>query len=99
ILDVDNAKVRGAQIARLKKVKAGRDNAKTQAALNAITEGARGNGNMLALAVEAARQRATLGEISDAMEKVFGRHKAEIKSVSGVYGSAYEGDPAFAKLR
>jgi methylmalonyl-CoA mutase len=99
ILDVDNAKVREAQIARINKVKASRDNAKTQAALNALTEGAKGNANLLALAIEAARQRATLGEISDAMEKVFGRHKAEIKSVSGVYGSAYEGDAAFAKLR
>ncbi len=98
-LDVDNAKVREAQIARLNKVKASRDNAKTKAALQALSEGAKGGGNLLALAIDAARARATLGEISNAMEQVFGRHKAEIKSVSGVYGSAYEGDAAFAKLR
>ncbi len=98
-LDVDNAKVREAQIARLQKVKTSRDNAKTRAALAALSEGAKGSGNLLALAIDAARARATLGEISSAMEQVFGRHKAEIKSVSGVYGSAYEGDAAFASLR
>ncbi|MBW7835084.1 MAG: methylmalonyl-CoA mutase [Sphingomonadales bacterium] len=98
-LDVDNAKVREAQITRLNCVKANRDNAKTQAALQALSEGAKGGGNLLALAIDAARARATLGEISNAMEQVFGRHKAEIKSVSGVYGSAYEGDAAFANLR
>ena len=63
------------------------------------TEGAKGNGNLLELAVEAARARATVGEISDAMEKVFGRHRAEIRSISGVYGGAYEGDNEFAAIR
>jgi len=97
-LEVDNTAVRKSQIARLEKVRATRDEAKCQAALDALTKGAEGQGNLLALAVDAARARATLGEISDAMEKIFGRHKAEIKSVSGVYGAAYEGDEGFAKL-
>ena len=92
ILEVDNAKVREAQIARLKQIRATRDEAKTQETLKALTEGARGNGNLLALAVDAARARATVGEISDAMEEVFGRHRAEVKTVSGVYSQAYEGD-------
>ena len=99
ILDVDNVKVREGQIARLKKMRETRDEARCQAALTAITEGARGNGNMLALAVEAARARASVGEISDAMEAVFGRHRAEVKTISGVYSSAYEGDEGFAKIR
>ncbi len=64
----------------------------------ALTEGARGNGNLLALAIDAARARATVGEISDAMEEVFGRHRAEIKSISGVYAQAYEGDEGFMKI-
>jgi methylmalonyl-CoA mutase len=79
-------------------MKAERDPAKTKAALDALTEGAKGNGNLLALAVEAARARASVGEISDAMEKVFGRHRAEIRSISGVYGGAYEGDNEFAAI-
>jgi methylmalonyl-CoA mutase len=99
VLDVDNVKVRNGQIARLKKTKASRDAAKAKAALDALTEGAKGNGNLLALAVDAARARATVGEISDAMEKVFGRHSAQIRSISGVYGSAYEGDNEFAAIR
>jgi methylmalonyl-CoA mutase len=98
-LDVDNVAVRDGQIARLKKTKASRDAAKAKAALDALTEGAKGNGNLLALAVDAARARATVGEISDAMEKVFGRHSAQIRSISGVYGSAYEGDNEFAAIR
>ncbi|RMF10313.1 MAG: methylmalonyl-CoA mutase [Alphaproteobacteria bacterium] len=98
ILEVDNTAVRKAQIARLEKVRAERDEAACQAALDALTKGAEGDANLLALAVDAARARATLGEISYAMEKVFGRHKAETKSVSGVYGSAYEGDEGFAHL-
>lgn len=98
ILDIDNAKVREAQVARLKKVRSTRDEAKCRAALAALTEGARGNGNLLALAVDAARARATVGEISDAMEEVFGRHRAEIKSISGVYAQAYEGDEGFMKI-
>ncbi|MDZ4368121.1 MAG: methylmalonyl-CoA mutase [Afipia sp.] len=98
ILDIDNAKVREAQVARLKRVRAERDEAKCGAALTALTEGARASGNLLALAVDAARARATVGEISDAMEEVFGRHRAEIKSISGVYAQAYEGDEGFMKI-
>ncbi len=98
VLDVDNLAVRDQQIARLKKIKAERDPARHKAALDALTEGAKGNGNLLALAVEAARARATVGEISDAMESVFGRHRAEIRSISGVYGGAYEGDNEFAAI-
>ncbi|MEX6723746.1 methylmalonyl-CoA mutase [Parapedomonas caeni] len=99
ILDVDNNAVREAQIARINAVKAGRDEARAQAALNALRDGARGQANLLALAVDCARARCTLGEISSAMEDVFGRHRAEIKSVSGVYGAAYEGDGAFQALQ
>ena len=97
-LEVDNTSVREQQIARLKQIRETRDNDKCQAALKAITEGAKGDANMLALAVEAARARATVGEISDAMEEVFGRHKAEVQSVSGVYGAAYEGDDLYAEV-
>jgi methylmalonyl-CoA mutase len=98
ILDIDNARVREAQVARLKKVRAERDEEKCRAALAALTEGARGNGNLLALAIDAARARATVGEISDSMEEVFGRHRAEIKSISGVYAQAYEGDEGFMQI-
>jgi methylmalonyl-CoA mutase len=83
----------------LKHIKATRDSAKVAATLEALTKGAAANGNLLELAVEAARARATVGEISDAMENVFGRHRAEIRSISGVYGSQYEGDNAFAAIR
>ena len=90
ILEVDNVKVREGQIARLAKVRAGRDAAKVQAALAAMTEAARSNsGNLLALAIDAIRLRATVGEVSDALEKVFGRHRADIQQVSGVYAAAY----------
>jgi len=99
VRDIDNAAVRAQQIARLKQVKSSRDPQKVAAALEAVTKGASGNGNLLELAVEAARARATVGEISDAMEKVFGRHRAEIRSISGVYGGAYEGDNAFQAIR
>jgi methylmalonyl-CoA mutase len=98
ILDIDNAKVLAAQVARLKQVRGSRDEAKCQAALTALTEGARGNGNLLALAIDAARARATVGEISSAMEEVFGRHRAEIKSISGVYAQAYDGDEGFMSI-
>jgi len=98
IREIDNESVRDAQIARLNKVKASRDDAKVKAALAALTEGARGQGNLLALAVEAARARATVGEISDAMEAVFGRHRAEVRSIAGVYGKAYEGDEGFKRI-
>ncbi len=99
VRDIDNAAVRDSQIVRLKHVRASRDEAKCQAMLTALTEGARGDGNLLALAVDAARARATVGEISDAMERVFGRHRAEIRAIQGVYGQAYEGDEAFAAIR
>jgi methylmalonyl-CoA mutase len=99
VLDIDNEKVRASQIARLETVRAERDQAACDAALKALEDGARGDGNLLALAVEAARARATVGEISDAMEKVFGRHRAEVKTLSGVYGAAYEGDEGFAKIQ
>jgi len=99
VLDIDNVAVRDSQIARLKAVKEKRDPKKVAAALEALTRGAEGSANLLELAVDAARARATVGEISDAMEKVFGRHRAEIRSISGVYGGAYDGDNAFAAIR
>ncbi|HOK51784.1 MAG TPA: methylmalonyl-CoA mutase, partial [Bacteroidales bacterium] len=88
ILEVDNAAVREAQIRRLQKLKAERNNAEVQSALEAITEAARtGKGNLLLLSVEAAKKRATLGEISEAIEKVCGRYKAVIRTISGVYSA------------
>ena len=87
ILRVDNARVREAQLAKLARLKGERDPGAVTAALKALTEGAKANGNLLDLAVKAARLKATVGEISDAMEVVFGRHRAEIRSVSGVYRS------------
>ncbi len=99
VLDIDNAKVREAQIARLTRVRGARDQAACDAALAALDAGAQGSGNLLALAVEAARARATVGEISDAMERAFGRHRAEVKTLSGVYGQAYAGDAGFEKIQ
>ncbi|MGC4029182.1 MAG: methylmalonyl-CoA mutase [Steroidobacteraceae bacterium] len=88
--EVDNARVREQQIERLRKVRAARDAAAVSAALEALTHAARsGEGNLLALAVVAMRARATVGEVSDALEKVWGRHRAETQKVSGVYGAAY----------
>jgi len=98
ILDVDNHAVRDAQIARINKVKAGRDEAACQAALDALREGARGKANLLALAVDAARKRATLGEISLAMEDVFGRFGTNPTPVKGVYGAAYAEDARWDRL-
>ncbi|MFZ5707215.1 MAG: methylmalonyl-CoA mutase [Pseudomonadota bacterium] len=98
ILDVDNVAVREAQIRRIQKVKAGRDEAKCQAALAALTEGAKGKDNLLGLAVECARARATLGEISSAMEAVFGRFDTTPKPVKGIYGGAYGDDRSWAGL-
>jgi methylmalonyl-CoA mutase len=98
ILDVDNHAVRDAQIARINKVKAGRDEAACQVALDALRKGAAGNENLLGLAVEAARKRATLGEISQAMEDVFGRYGTNPTPVSGIYGGAYGDDPRWANL-
>jgi len=85
VLKVDNASVRSQQLDKLKRLKAERSEAEVQAALTALTNGAAGDANLLDLAVKAARAKATVGEISLAMEKVFGRHRAEIKSISGVY--------------
>ncbi|GGL67851.1 methylmalonyl-CoA mutase [Wenxinia marina] len=99
ILDVDNVKVRENQVARLERIRAERDRAACDAALAALEEAARGDGNLLAAAVEAARARATVGEISLAMEKVFGRHRAEVKTLAGVYGAAYEGDADFEAIQ
>ena len=96
ILDVDNTKVRESQIARLKDLRAHRDEAKVQACLNAITHAVETKtGNLLALAVEAAKARATLGEISDACEKIVGRYKAVIRMNTGVYSSEVKNDSEF----
>ncbi len=99
ILDIDNAAVRAAQIARLDRVRAGRDAAACDAALAEVERRAREGGNLLAAAIDAARARASVGEISMAMEKVFGRHRAEVKTLAGVYGAAYEGDAGFAAIQ
>ncbi|MBR9972574.1 methylmalonyl-CoA mutase [Magnetospirillum sulfuroxidans] len=100
ILDVDNAMVRESQIARLKQIRASRDQAKVDAALAALTTAAEtGEGNLLELAVIATRARATVGEISDAMEKAFTRHRAVNRTISGVYGGVYKDDDGFARLK
>ena len=99
ILDIDNAAVRQSQIARLERVKGARDSAACDAALEELSRRATEGGNLLDAAVEAARARATVGEISMAMEKVFGRHRAEVKTLAGVYGAAYEGDEGFAAIQ
>jgi methylmalonyl-CoA mutase len=100
ILDVDNQMVRQQQIERLEQIKASRDNAKVAVCLAKLNESAKKGGeNLLSLAVEAARNRATLGEISDALEVVFGRYKAQIKSVSGVYSAAIKNDESFEKAK
>src|SRR5690554_6251992 len=100
ILEVDNQVVRQQQIERLNKIKATRNNDKVQECLNKLTESAKtGQGNLLELAVEAAENRATLGEISDALETVFGRYKAQIKTISGVYNKEIKTDENFAKAK
>jgi len=100
ILEVDNTAVRKSQIERLNKLKAERNETETLAALQALADAAEnGSGNLLELAVVAAKKRATLGEISDAMEKTFGRFKAQIKSISGVYASEIKNDGEFKKAR
>ncbi|MEO0361159.1 MAG: methylmalonyl-CoA mutase [Pseudomonadota bacterium] len=100
VREIDNTSVRESQIARLKAIRDRRDQAACDAALAAMTEAAKsGEGNLLALAVEAARARASVGEISDAMEAAFGRHRAEVKTLAGVYGAAYEGDEGFAQIQ
>lgn len=100
IMDVDNQMVRQQQIERLNQIKATRDTAKVKASLAKITESAQNGGeNLLSLAVEAARNRATLGEISDALEAVFGRYKAQIRSFSGVYSKEIKNDESFEKAK
>ena len=100
ILDVDNQMVRKQQIERLDHIKATRDNDKVKASLAKLTDCAQNqNDNLLALAVEAARNRATLGEISDALEAVFGRYKAQIKTFSGVYSKEIKNDASFEKAK
>ena len=99
IRDIDNVAVREAQVARLAATRAARDAAAVQTALTALTTCARDGGNLLSAAVDAARARATVGEISDAMEAVFGRHRAEVRTLSGVYGAAYEGDAGYEAIQ
>ncbi len=100
ILDVDNQKVRLTQIERLELIKSERNTQKVTKSLSKLTQCAKtGDGNLLTLAIEAARERATLGEISNALEKEFGRHKAQIKSFSGVYSKEIKKDPSFEKAR
>jgi len=99
ILDIDNMQVRSAQVARLSDVRGKRDSAACDAALAELIRRANEGGNLLEAAVEAARARATVGEISMAMEDAFGRHRAEVKTLAGVYGAAYEGDEGFAQIQ
>ncbi|HEX4509989.1 MAG TPA: methylmalonyl-CoA mutase [Burkholderiaceae bacterium] len=100
ILEVDNVKVREQQVARLATIRATRDPAKVQATLAALGAAARsGTGNLLELSIEAVRARATVGEISDALEQVFGRHRADIQKVTGVYAAAYDSAEGWAQLQ
>ncbi len=103
VLDIDNTEVREQQVALLESIRASRDTAACEAALAALTEAAKGDpqdhaNNLLAACVVAARARATVGEMSDAMEEAFGRHQAQTRTISGVYGAAYEGDEGFAAI-
>jgi methylmalonyl-CoA mutase len=98
-LEIDNDAVCQAQMARLKNIRASRDTEACQDALDTLTQAAEtGEGNLLDLAVIATRARATVGEISNALEKIYGRHQATPQSISGVYGAAFEDDPAFAEI-
>jgi methylmalonyl-CoA mutase len=100
ILDVDNAKVREAQLKRLAEVRSKRDEKACQLALDALTKAAQDKtGNLLELAVEAAKQRATVGEISSALEKIYGRYNAEVRTISGVYGAVYDADDSLKPIR
>ena len=99
ILDIDNEAVREAQVTRLKQIREARDEAARDAALAELERRAQAGGNLLEAAVEAARARASVGEISMAMEKIFGRHRAEVKTLAGVYGKAYENDEGFAAIQ
>jgi len=100
ILDVDNVKVRDGQIARLQSIKATRDTAAVEAALKALTDAAHDStGNLLDLSIKAIRLRATVGEVSDALEAIYGRHRADTQKVSGVYAAAYDSAEGWAKLQ
>ncbi|SFI48639.1 methylmalonyl-CoA mutase [Jannaschia pohangensis] len=99
ILNIDNDAVRESQVARLARIRASRDDKACTQALEELSRRARDGGNLLEAAVEAARARASVGEISMAMEKVFGRHRAEVKTLAGVYGAAYAGDAGFAAIQ
>lgn len=99
-LSIDNVKVRDQQVARLQTIRASRDTAKVQAALDALTDAAEnGTGNLLALSIDAVRLRATVGEISDALEKIFGRHRADTQKVTGVYAAAYDSAEGWEALK
>jgi len=98
--DIDNMAVRDGQIARLQQIRATRDGAAVQAALDALTAAAEsGQGNLLDLSIQAIRLRATVGEVSDALEKVFGRHRADTQKVTGVYAAAYDSAEGWAQLQ
>jgi methylmalonyl-CoA mutase len=100
VLDIDNSAVRESQVARLAQLRSSRDTAACERVLAALTKAAKtGEGNLLALAVDAARARATVGEISDALESEWGRHKAQQRSISGVYGSACQDDEGFMSIK
>jgi methylmalonyl-CoA mutase len=99
LLEIDTTAVREAQIRRLVEVRAQRDERRCQATLDALTEGAAGNADLLELGVEAARARATLGEISSAIERTFGRWRAEIRMIAGVYGGAFKEDEQFMTIQ
>jgi methylmalonyl-CoA mutase len=100
ILDIDNSAVREAQVRRINRVRKNRDATGCANTLEALTRAAQdNNGNLLELAVDAARARATVGEISDALEKVYGRHRATTRSITGVFGSAYEGDADYSSIQ
>ena len=99
-LSIDNVRVRDQQVARLQTIRASRDTAKVQAALDALTEAAEnGTGNLLALSIDAVRLRATVGEISDALEKIYGRHRADTQKVTGVYAAAYDSAEGWEALK
>jgi len=100
ILNIDNTAVREAQVRRIREVRDNRVETACSKSLDALTQAAEeGTGNLLALAIDAARERATVGEISDALEKVYSRHRAVTHSIAGVYGSVYEGDGAYASIQ
>ena len=99
VLDIDNRAVLAQQVAKLERIRATRDQAACDAALAALRAGAEGDGNLLALCIDAARARATVGEMSDAMEAVFGRHSATVRTLEGVYGKGYEGDAGFEAVQ